>query len=79
MPAVEKVPTWKKYRHASPEAYEHHKRSRTLANWKKSYGFDIPMDKFENFKENKKLYIQLRQIKEKLDKDILALILAQEF
>ena len=51
---------------------------RTRRNWKNSYGFDIPDEKFEAFKANKKLYIQLRQIKEQLDKDILAMVLGED-
>lgn len=75
---VTTTPVWKKDGRASEASYEFHKRQKTRRNWKNSYGFDIPDEKFEAFKANKKLYIQLRQIKEQLDKDLLAMVLGED-
>jgi len=74
----ETIPTWKKYRHASEEQYCKHKRNKTLANWKRNYNIDVPTELFDNFKKHKKLYMQLRELKDELDVSLLNLMLTDE-
>jgi hypothetical protein len=75
---VTTIPVWKKYRRASEAVYEADKRKRTLKNWKNTHGIEVPAEKFEAFKANKKFYLLLRQIKEEIDKGLLEAILAGE-
>lgn len=74
----ETIPTWKKHRHASEEQYCKHKRTRTLANWKRNYNIDVPAELFDNFKKHKKLYMQLRELKNELDTSLLNLMFADD-
>ena len=54
--------------------YENNKKRKTIRSWKKTYNINIDLEHFNNFKENKKYYILLRdleEIKKNLDPYIL--------
>lgn len=45
-------------------------KQRTIHNWRKQYGFTVPVDMFDEFKRNKKYYTKLFS----LNKDLVKLI-----
>jgi len=45
-------------------------RQRTIHNWKKQYGFSVPIELFDEFKRHKRYYTQLLI----LDKSLVQLI-----
>lgn len=54
--------------------YEINKKKKTLKGWENKYNFKIDLANFNHFKENKKIYLQLRkfnEIKKMLNIDIL--------
>lgn len=58
--------------------YANSKKKKTIRQWKKNLDIKVDLDKFNHFKENKKYYLQLREleeIKKRLDPEILGQIL----
>lgn len=53
-------------------AYERHKKYRTVYNWRKQHGLNIPLDKFDQFKANKKFYLKL--VNGELDLELIELL-----
>ena len=37
-------------------------KKRTIFNWKKNLGVEIPLEKFESFKQHKKTYMMLSRL-----------------
>jgi len=56
----------------TPETYAKNKKQKTIANWKANYNVDIPLDKFENFKQNKKIYLMV--LNGEIDTEIVDLL-----
>ena len=56
--------------------YENAKKLKTIRGWNKKYQFDIDLANFNHFKENKKVYLELRKY-EQLKKTLNTTILEQ--
>ena len=41
-------------------------KQRTIHNWRKQYGFSVPVELFDEFKRNKKYYIKLFALNKEL-------------
>lgn len=54
------------------EGYENLKKRITLNNWKKEYGVCLSLEDFEEFKQNKKLYLKAINLNEELLQKIKA-------
>lgn len=53
------------------EAKERCSKRRTIQNWKKQYGIHIPIDLFEEFKNNKKIYVHCLMMNKTLNPVLL--------
>lgn len=58
------------------EEYEINKKLRTIRNWKKSYDLVIPFEEFKHFKENKLIYLKIKEL-ENMKKNLNPYILSQ--
>ena len=54
-------------------------KQRTIHNWKKQYGFSIPIELFDEFKENKKFYTRIFCMNKDLVKLIVETPIPEEF
>ncbi len=55
------------------EGYDVHKKRITMRGWKKNYGYNIPLEYFEEFKTNKAAYLKTLT----LDKTLLNMLWKQ--
>jgi hypothetical protein len=46
-------------------------KRRTILNWKKQYGIHIPIELFDEFKVNKKIYVQCLMMNKTLNPTLL--------
>lgn len=53
------------------EATDRCRKRRSILNWKKQYGIKIPIDLFDEFKNNKKIYVQCLMMNKTLHPTLL--------
>lgn len=53
------------------EALQRCAKRRTILNWKKTYGIKIPIELFDEFKANKKIYVQCLMMNKTLNPILL--------
>ena len=54
-------------------------KQRTIHNWKRQYGFSIPIELFDEFKENKKFYTRIFRMNKQLVKLVADTPVPEEF
>jgi hypothetical protein len=53
------------------EAVQRCAKRRTILNWKKQYGLQVPIDLFDEFKRNKKIYVHCLMMNKTLNPVLL--------